>query len=403
MFRRLAALLLVLCASTHAWGVSSMSYSVVAGGATVDSDTIKFSGGASGWVKRSFTANNYSVVAEGGAYPGTAGAIAQATASIAAQATVTAVSDSNFVLQPPGGSFAKVAGGRVVLAFSLAGDIAGTATIAGSANVRLLTYEGQTSGAWSGALSNQPGPDSVAFEIALALPASLRPDDYVAVYPKLTLDVGATVPGGALQSATADAKDSFKVTGFRVFDAAGAQVTGFSMTPRSYMPELPPVPVGVAPAIEYYNASYGFYFVTSLPAEIADLDSGRTPGWARTGQSFNVYTSQAAGTVAVCRFYGVFGIKSSHFYAPRGLGCEALLPTNPVWKYEGDVFYTFLPDASGGCPAGNVPVYRLYNDGQGGAPNHRFTTSASIQVQMIGEGWVPEGTGTGVGMCSPVQ
>jgi hypothetical protein len=72
-----------------------------------------------------------------------------------------------------------------------------------------------------------------------------------------------------------------------------------------------------------------------------------------------------------------------------------------VWQYEGDVFYTFLPDASGACPDGNVPVYRLYNDGQGGAPNHRFTTSAAIQAQMTAEGWIPEGAGTGVGWCSP--
>jgi hypothetical protein len=141
--------------------------------------------------------------------------------------------------------------------------------------------------------------------------------------------------------------------------------------------------------------------VTSLPLEIADLDSGKTPGWQRTGQSFDVYTSAGSGRVAVCRFYGVFGPKSSHFYAPRGLGCEALLPTNPVWQYEGDVFYALLPDAAGACPPDNIPVYRLYNNGQGGAPNHRFTTSASIQAQMLGEGWIAEGACIGVGWCSP--
>ena len=31
----------------------------------------------------------------------------------------------------------------------------------------------------------------------------------------------------------------------------------------------------------------------------------------------------------------------------------------------------------------------------------RYTTSAAIQAQMQAEGWVPEGTGSGVGMCSP--
>ena len=107
--------------------------------------------------------------------------------------------------------------------------------------------------------------------------------------------------------------------------------------------------------------------------------------------------------MGVCRFFGVFGPKSSHFYAPRGLGCEALLPNNPVWQYEGEAFYTYLPNVNGDCPTGNDPVFRLYNNGQGGAPNHRFTTSASIQVQMLGEGWIAEGSGSGVGMCSPQQ
>ena len=53
--------------------------------------------------------------------------------------------------------------------------------------------------------------------------------------------------------------------------------------------------------------------------------------------------------------------------------------TDPAWQFEGDVFYTYLPDAtSGACPAGNIPVYRVYNNGQGGAPNHRFTTDEAV-------------------------
>jgi hypothetical protein len=47
-------------------------------------------------------------------------------------------------------------------------------------------------------------------------------------------------------------------------------------------------------------------------------------------------------------------------------------------------------------------VYRLYNDGQGGAPNHRYTTDFAVRAQMIAHGWVPEGYGDlGVIMCSP--
>ncbi len=169
-----------------------------------------------------------------------------------------------------------------------------------------------------------------------------------------------------------------------------------SPSPRSHRH-----PSASALAVEYFNALFAHYFITTNPDEIAKLDAGTIKGWQRTGQSFNVYASPGAGLVAVCRFFSAsFAPKSSHFYAPRGLGCEAVL-TNPAWTFEGDVFYTALPAANGACPAGNVPVYRLYNNGQGGAPNHRFTTSESIQLDMIRDGYVAEGTGTGVGMCSP--
>jgi len=43
----------------------------------------------------------------------------------------------------------------------------------------------------------------------------------------------------------------------------------------------------------------------------------------------------------------------------------------------------------------------LYNNGMGGAPNHRFTTDANVRTQMINAGWIPEGAGIGVGFCSP--
>lgn len=69
------------------------------------------------------------------------------------------------------------------------------------------------------------------------------------------------------------------------------------------------------------------------------------------------------------------------------------------WAYEGDVFHVPLPDATGNCPAATVPVYRLYNNGRGGAPNHRFTTSDATRLEMLAQGFVAEGVG--VGFCSP--
>jgi hypothetical protein len=47
-------------------------------------------------------------------------------------------------------------------------------------------------------------------------------------------------------------------------------------------------------------------------------------------------------------------------------------------------------------------VFRLYNNGQGGAPNHRYTTDPGTWAQMVAQGWIGEGDDyLGVSMCAP--
>jgi len=156
------------------------------------------------------------------------------------------------------------------------------------------------------------------------------------------------------------------------------------------------------PAIEYYHAEWNHYFVTASGDEIAKLDAGVFAGWARTGQSFNVLPLDARGAANMCRFFSVsFAPKSSHFYTPYADECGSV-KQNPDWEFEAEVFAVYLPDATGGCPTGTLPLYRLYNDGQGGAPNHRFTTSAATRADMLAQGWIAEGTGgLGVTACVP--
>lgn len=157
-----------------------------------------------------------------------------------------------------------------------------------------------------------------------------------------------------------------------------------------------------ADVVEYFHAAFGHFFVTASVDEITKIDAGLFAGWSRTGFGFKVYTGAGAGLVSVCRFFSDrFAPKSSHFYAPRGLGCEGTL-ANPDWLLEDDVFFVALPDAAGNCPAGTGPVYRLYNNGQTGAPNHRFTTSTNVRTQMLAQGYMSEGAGIGVGMCAPL-
>jgi hypothetical protein len=159
--------------------------------------------------------------------------------------------------------------------------------------------------------------------------------------------------------------------------------------------------------VEYHHAAFDHYFITPVPDEITLLDARAPPfqDWSRTGLSFNAYAKSGApaGSVAICRFFNTtFAPKSSHFYAARGFGCEATIAKFPDWNLEDDnLFTTMLPDAGGNCPAGTIPLYRMYNNGMGGAPNHRFVTSLTERQKMLDQGFVAEGAGIGVGMCVP--
>ncbi len=178
--------------------------------------------------------------------------------------------------------------------------------------------------------------------------------------------------------------------------------TNFAGQSASVTAAPPPPPTGNL-AVEYYFPAWNMYFVTALPNEVTALDSGMFPGWVRTGLSFNVYptTAAPAGASTVWRFFSTtFAPKSSHFYTALQVEYNALL-TNSNWQLEGPVFNIPVPATDGSCPAATIPVYRLYNNGMGGAPNHRFTTDAGVRTQMITAGWIPEGYGIGVGFCSP--
>ncbi len=165
---------------------------------------------------------------------------------------------------------------------------------------------------------------------------------------------------------------------------------------------VPPPNTITAVAVEYYHAAFDHYFITSITDEITKLDNGTFVGWTRTGRSFKVRPSPGKGLNAVCRFFSTaFGAKSSHFYTPNAPECT-IVKANVAWTFEDEVFFIAYPDLDGTCPADTIPVYRMYNNGQGGAPNHRYTTDLDVRSQMLAQGWIPEGEGKiGVIMCSP--
>jgi len=165
----------------------------------------------------------------------------------------------------------------------------------------------------------------------------------------------------------------------------------------------PPSATDSVSVIEYYHAAFDHYFITVLPEEIAKLDEGAFQGWARTGLHFNAYPLARAETSPVCRFFTTaFAPKSSHFHSPLAVECDKTA-TNPDWDLETHAaFYVALPADDGSCDAGLTPIFRLYNNGQGDAPNHRYTSDFTVRAQMIDKGWVPEGLGPdAVQMCAP--
>ena len=166
------------------------------------------------------------------------------------------------------------------------------------------------------------------------------------------------------------------------------------------------VPADGRTAIEFRRVDVDHYFVSSDPTEIAALDAGVFAGWTRTGESFGVQPPgdrAGARRSPVCRFFGRPGSGiASHFYSASPAECQAVIDLyGDDWQLESwEVFVVALPDAaSGACPAGTVPLYRMFN-GRADA-NHRYATSAAIRAQMVAAGWIAEGYGPdAVAMCA---
>jgi photosystem II stability/assembly factor-like uncharacterized protein len=156
--------------------------------------------------------------------------------------------------------------------------------------------------------------------------------------------------------------------------------------------------------LEYHHQVFDHYFIPANTDDIANLDNGVISGWSRTGLVFNAFAKASSAAVPVCRFFGTaFAPKSSHFYSPFDAECTKVRGDGH-WQLEtAEAFAIALPSPTGACASGSMPVYRLYNDGRGGAPNHRCTTDEVVRSQMIAQGWVPEGIGPdAVQMCAPL-
>jgi photosystem II stability/assembly factor-like uncharacterized protein len=157
----------------------------------------------------------------------------------------------------------------------------------------------------------------------------------------------------------------------------------------------------VASVIEYYAPQFDDYFITPAIGEIHVLDTQVIPGWYRTGYSFEAYVEPTPGANPLCRFYIP---PASHFFSGVSGECAAVLAFNvPPFVLESPNSF-YLPSAdmtTGACPAGLIPVYRLYNN-KPTVTNHRYTTDLAVKAQMVAKGYIAEGYGpNAVMMCAP--
>jgi hypothetical protein len=148
---------------------------------------------------------------------------------------------------------------------------------------------------------------------------------------------------------------------------------------------------GLVTAVEYYHRHNEHFFVTANPGEISLLDQETLAGWYRTGVQYRVHDSAETGTIPVCRYVSTaFGSKATHFYSALPQECDRL-SVDADWTYEGTAFYVATPSAAGQCETGLAPIYRAYNNGRAGAPNHAYTPHTDRIGELVAAGFVLEG------------
>lgn len=142
--------------------------------------------------------------------------------------------------------------------------------------------------------------------------------------------------------------------------------------------------------------------MTTATADMNALDSGNFVGWQRTGYTFS---SAAAVTNPVCRFYIPPPYGDSHFFSASAVECTEVQGKFPAFVYEtSNALRENLPDViTGVCAApATIAVYRVWN--KRADTNHRYTTSREVRDAMVSNGWVPEGYGPNtMAMCAAPQ
>lgn len=270
-------------------------------------------------------------------------------------------------------------------------------------------------GFWSGKSLRMTGPTGTSsFTFTSNLPSDtafrrvlVATPGFVAlgiVTPDFVMPAGfLSITGGTLNYAGVHSVtySSLPINGVSALSSSGAIVPNLATNFAGASASIGPPPA-VATVIEYYNTALDHYFITDLASEIAVLDAGvAIKGWARTGQSFNVYVATGNATSPVCRFYIPPANGDSHFFGRGTTECNDTATKFPTFVNEDSQFFHVILPTLGICPAGTIGVYRVFSNRPDA--NHRYMIDRSIRDQMVaGRNWLAEGDGPDlIVMCAP--
>ena len=263
--------------------------------------------------------------------------------------------------------------------------------------LRMITPAGTTTFSFP---SNLPS-DTALRRVLVATPGfealGLVHADYVMPAGFLSI-TGGTLNYAGVHQVT---YQSLPTNGVSALSSSGAIIPNVATNFAGVSASIAAAPA-VATVIEYYNAALDHYFITDLANEIAILDAGVTiKGWARTGQSFNVYAAAGSNTSPVCRFYIPPANGDSHFFGRGTTECNDTATKFPTFVNEDPQFFHVILPVAGVCPGGTIGVYRVFSNRPDA--NHRYMIDRAIRDQMVAaRHWLAEGDGPDlIVMCVP--
>jgi serine protease len=189
------------------------------------------------------------------------------------------------------------------------------------------------------------------------------------------------------------------------FCGAGALDTGTAIA--STIPASVNLPAGAVAVVEFYDAALDHYLISSDANEIALLDTVGRERWQRTGHVFYGWSAPLLAPDGVfpqnvCRFYAGPEVQiDSYYFTADPATCAFVIANNQgLWTLQtSEAFWIEVPDASGACRSGTVPVYAFFNNRRDA--NHRYTIDLSVRRAMQNRAWVPDGVAqNGAAFCS---